>query len=504
MDFLDPKKQRAHLVKLFTGYVLVAVLILLATTIFLYQAYGFGIHKGKIIQNGLVFFSSQPSGASVYLNGQQKNNTNDRLVLQAGKYKVQIQKTGFRTWQRAVTIEGGQVERFDYPFLFPTTLKTTTADSFALAPSLATQSLDHRWLLTQQPGNLRTFNLYDLNNPQQVKITTIALPVGLLSPSTSKQSIKVVQWASDNQHVLLEHTFGTSHEYILLDSQHPERSLNLNNALSSDPTTLTLQSKQYDKYFVYDGSAKTLGTDSLSNPAIVPLVQNIAVGYATYGDNIVLYAGTAVDASGKQQITLYQNNTSYPIQKVPAHGAYLLDLTKYSGDWYVVAGASSQDKVYVYKNPTNALDAQPYDPLVPIDVLKVDGPTYEAFSASAQFIAIEHGAQFAAYDIENDKTYAFAVPKTFDASQVHATWMDGDRLEYVSDGKLVVFDYDGTNVQTLVAAAPSYTPFFDGAYHDLYTLAPTPTSTTKSKTTKTTTVAPAVTTMLTQTSLLVP
>jgi hypothetical protein len=38
--------------------------------------------------------------------------------------------------------------------------------------------------------------------------------------------------------------------------------------------------------------------------------------------------------------------------------------------------------------------------------------------------------------------------------------MDGDRLTYVSGGKLVVFDYDNTNSQKLIIAGASYLPFF--------------------------------------------
>jgi hypothetical protein len=50
--------------------------------------------------------------------------------------------------------------------------------------------------------------------------------------------------------------------------------------------------------------------------------------------------------------------------------------------------------------------------------------------------------------------------------------MDGAHLDYVSSGKLEVFDYDGLNRQTLVPSAPQYLPYFDQSYKFLYALAP--------------------------------
>jgi hypothetical protein len=45
-------------------------------------------------------------------------------------------------------------------------------------------------------------------------------------------------------------------------------------------------------------------------------------------------------------------------------------------------------------------------------------------------------------------------------------------LMYISNDKLVVFDYDSTNEQTLMPADPDYLPFFDQNYHYEYDLAP--------------------------------
>jgi Tol biopolymer transport system component len=54
-----------------------------------------------------------------------------------------------------------------------------------------------------------------------------------------------------------------------------------------------------------------------------------------------------------------------------------------------------------------------------------------------------------------------------------ASWMDGDRLDYVSGGKLYIFDYDNTNQHLLVSASSNFEPAFSPDYRYVYEIAPT-------------------------------
>jgi len=53
-----------------------------------------------------------------------------------------------------------------------------------------------------------------------------------------------------------------------------------------------------------------------------------------------------------------------------------------------------------------------------------------------------------------------------------ANWMDGHRLTVVDASKIKVFDFDGTNNQTLNSANSDTTPFFDRDYKALFTIGP--------------------------------
>ena len=103
--------------------------------------------------------------------------------------------------------------------------------------------------------------------------------------------------------------------------------------------------------------------------------------------------------AGKVQVDLSIGGQTYPIHSLPASSNYLLDLTKYSGTLYVAAGSTSDNKVYIYKDPVGQLGALPNHAVVPAQVLHLAAPNYVSFSDNAQFIMAESGTAFGVYDI---------------------------------------------------------------------------------------------------------
>lgn len=481
MDFLDPKKSRAHEIRLRVGYVLTAVAIVLATVVLLYQAYGFGVKQGKVVQNGLVFVSSTPSSADIYVNGQRKDTTNSRLTLPSGTYTLKLSRNGYHDWQRALTVEGGSLEHVDYPFLIPNTLASRDVAAYSTAPALATQSPDRRWVLVQQAGSMTNFDMYDVKDPKKVDSskTSFSLPESLMTASDGAQALTAVEWSNDNIHVLLRHDYDSKSEYILVSRKDPQESVNLTQKLALVATAIpSLQDKKYDQYFVHDSATQTLYTASLDKPGLVSYLTNVAA-FKSYGSSTILYVSRQLDAkgavkqSGLADVKVFQDKKMYTIRSIAEAPSYLLGLSQYSGSWYVTAANTAENRVYIYKDPVGQLQNTPGEPVVPVSILKLASPTYVAISASSQMISAENGNNFAVYDIENDRTHTFTVDKALDPPQSHATWMDGNRLTYISGGQTTIFDYDGTNQQTLVTAEPAQGAFFDTGYTSVYALSPT-------------------------------
>lgn len=475
MDFLDPKKQKAHRIRMLVGYVLIGFALAIATTILLYQAYGFGIDNGKIVQNGLVFVSSQPGGADILVNGELKGQTNSRLNLPAGQYTFKIERDGYHTWQRSIGVEGGSVEHFDYPLLVPTSLKTTTFAKYTATPDAVLQSPDQRWMLVPQANNFGTFDMYDLAHPKNAA-TTVALPSGVLTASTGAQSWQLVEWSSDSTHVLLRHTFvgangQTASEYILVNRSNPSQSVNLSTTLNQTPTTIALKNGAYNQYYEYNQAAQTLTTATLSDPTPVVFAQHV-LAFTTSGSNDVMYVdGTPIASganAGKVIVMLKQGGTTYTLGHLATASSYLLQLQQYDGDWYAAYSASTDSKIDVYENPVSQLTSGDSTTLVPVAVLKVNDATTLAFSTGNQFIVAENGSSFATFDALTAKTYAYTLPSSLGTLPAPAVWLDNAHLVVSSNGKLVMFDFDGANRQTLVAANAGSVPLLDPNHKTLY------------------------------------
>lgn len=473
MDFLDPKKQKKHARRLVVGYILIGLVLLLATTILLYQAFGYGIDRhGRIFQNGLVFLSSLPEDAEIYIDGERKeNNTNTRLLLPAGQYVVELKREGYRTWKRAITVEGGTTQRFDYPVLFASTLEPQDIKQYSTTPFLVTQSPDKRWVFVQVVAD--TFDLYDLDASNPVP-ASFSIPAEVLAAGSTTLSWKETAWARDNRYLVLQRLYERdgqqSSEYVLVDRENPALARNLTVAFGFSPTILQLRGEVFDQYYLYDQPNGALFTASLDRPTPKPYLDGV-LSFQPDGPDTVLYVTNKEAPPGKALIRMKQGEDNYTIRQVASDAApYLLDLARYDSAWFVAVGASGEDKIYVYKNPIESLKSSSGEVLVPVHILKVDNPTYIAFSPEARFVAIEAGQQFATYDVKNGKGYAYEIENQLDAAHGHATWADGYRLTSTSEGHVLIFDYDGTNRQLLSPASAAAQPLFTREYRRLFTL----------------------------------
>ncbi|MEO6513655.1 MAG: PEGA domain-containing protein [Candidatus Saccharimonadales bacterium] len=475
MDFLDPEKHRRHMITIAIGYFFIALAVGMATLVLLYYAYGFSFGKnGQVIQNGLMFVASTPNPANVYLNGKlNKAQTNSRIILEEGEYEMQFKRDGYHTWQRSVTIDGGKVVHYDYPFLVPNTLTTTAVKTYDEAPQISLQSPDKRWLLVNRASSFDQFEIFDLKNPK-VAVTgeSITLPAGLLSRASTAQSWQLVEWSSDNRHVLVKHVYDDTSEYIMIDRSAPEKSINLTQTLGANPTELRLIDKKYDRYYLYDVAKQTLSSATLAAPQPIVKLDHV-LAFKSYGTDTIVYAAAAgADSDGSVRLKLVEGSNSYTLRELPAGTSYLVDMAKYDGNVYIAASASSDNKVYVYQNPVAQINDNAVGLAVPVQVLRVTTPTYMSFSANARFVVAQGGSNFGIYDAEDEKGFSYTVSDPIDAPQEHATWMDGHRLMYVSGGNVVIFDYDNSNRQKLVADKPGYLPAFDSAFKYLFTFTP--------------------------------
>ncbi|GAC1387043.1 MAG: hypothetical protein NVS1B7_6150 [Candidatus Saccharimonadales bacterium] len=472
MDFLDPKKKRLHNIQLFIGYALMTVVLGFATLVLVnIITFGYDLDRktGQVIQNGLLFVDAHPESASILLNGHSKGNTGARLTIPAGQYVLRLERSGYRSWQRGFTLDGAKVERFVYPFLFPTRLVTKDVDLFTALPGFATESPDRHWFISDQGNSLTNFEKVDLTASDNT-ISSIIVSADLFTSGPGEHHLDVVEWASDNRHVLIKHTFGSSFEFVILDHEQPAASLNISKILPTVPIAeIALRDKHIDQVYVLTSTDRSLINVDIKSKQLTLVAPHVA-GFKPFGNDQVLFMTT--DGAKPQTVTakLKDSSSIVTLRTLASGTKYILEMAQFNGNVYVAVGSNSEDKIYEYKDPTARLKQSPATPVVPIALLKVVNPQYASFSKNNRFFEVQAGGKFAVYDAETDRGYRYDTKLTLDMPY-KASWMDGHRIALLSAGKVVIFDYDGTNVQTLSQASANYEIFFDKDYTALYTVA---------------------------------
>lgn len=471
MDFLDPKAKKRHIRRLFIGYGLMAVLIGLASFLLIIRAYGFEVDRktGEVIQNGLVFVDSAPDGADIKFNREtQKEKTNNRFALPAGNYDLQINKEGYRQWRRGFGLNGGEVERFTYPLLLQKNLSRQELKSYAAAPGFTTDSPDKRWLIVSQGASITNFTEYDLNSltVNQPKERQFAVPASLFTQAAGAHSLELVEWSTDNKHFLVKHFFPGGFEFAVVSRDQPETSININKLLNQNPSKVSLRDKKFDSWYLYTEAGGTLQAVD-AKKAVINTLTGVSA-YKSHGDDTLLYSQLQPDGK-TQKVTLQQGNDSYVVKDVVSATVYL-DIARYDGKWYTVIGADGEQKTYIFRDPLEVLKKRDGTKPTPVNILKSNGPMgLVGFSQNTRFVVTQNAQHFEIYDVEYEQTYRFDVSKKFDDGS-KVVWMDGHRLLARSNGKAVIFDFDGSNVQDLVNSLPSTLLSFDRDYEVLYSV----------------------------------
>lgn len=471
MDFLDPRKRRAHTRRLLIGYVLMAIAITLGAIILVYGAYGYGFNTktGGIVQNGLLFVDSQPGGADIYLNDQPQNSkTSARFVLPAGNYKITLKKDGYRSWERTFALTEHSIARYVYPFLFPLKPQISVLKNYSTAPPLISQSPDHRWLLIEVPQSATgrvAFDEYDTTNPDQPP-KVLTMPSGLLAVGANGSNVlSEVEWSTDNKHLLLKDTTSSGAEFIIFDRDNPAQSFNVNKLFNISPTLVALRNKKIDQFYIFNQATGNLQIGRTSDASLTPLLTHV-LSFRPNGPDLVSYITDQNSSPGQVVARIWDGNKSYPLYTFAAGNYYLIDMTQFQSHWYYVAGSDSTERVNVYKDPLSGIKNPSIGKAIPLLSLNITDANKVSFSTNARFMEVEAGQNLSVYDFETQSAYHYTLTAPL-ADSLH--WMDGHRLIGESGDTVFVTDYDSTNQQLLVPTTYTAAGFFDRDYKYLFT-----------------------------------
>jgi hypothetical protein len=179
---------------------------------------------------------------------------------------------------------------------------------------------------------------------------------------------------------------------------------------------------------------------------------------------LITYVTAVNEPAGTVAARIWNSGPTYKLNEFSAGNKYLIDAAQFQSHFYYVAGSDTSDRINIYKDPLNGLKDPSVAKALPMLALHNPGATKLKFSDNARFIGTESGQNFAIYDLETQNAYSYQLA---DPLNTNMDWMDGHRWIGVSNGNVLVMDYDGINKQTLSPTSLAQAAYFSGNYNHM-------------------------------------
>lgn len=462
MDYLDPKKKRAHKQRLLIGYALFGILIAMSTVMLLFVANGYFIDRstGEIIQNGLVFIDARPAEAEIKMNGKlQRGSTDARLVIPEGEYTFELSRDGYRPWKRTITLEGGTLRRLTYARLIPNELTSAVGVTLPADPARVSQSINKRWLLISYADTNARLSLVDLDQPT-LQLQDLPLPENIVEPVPGGV-FEVVEWADDNAHALLSYGVEDGvQQYVLLDRQAPSQAQNLSRLFVVPNLEIHLSDRKRDRFFVYDPATQLLSSATLDEGiSATPFIDEQIIDFRTFASDWAVYL-IASDTEGFVDARLRRGSQDILLKAIKTDTSYDLELAKLGNVPVIAIASPVNNPVTVFYDPEKYLAENKLATVaVAATIIRVDGFVDVTISSDSSTVMAYGTDKFASYEFEDDIAYSYSLGLKVDTA-LAARWMDGQHFSFSSGGLQHMVDFDGSNLYSLVNSMPSIGSFY--------------------------------------------
>ncbi|MCL1839381.1 PEGA domain-containing protein [Candidatus Saccharibacteria bacterium] len=465
------KKKKLYHLRVVATNILMGISVVAIAGILTLLAMGYNLSKdGGLEQSGLLQVRSNPSGATVKINGEtQYGRTEMRKMLSEGRHDIVVTKSGYSTWNTTVDIEAGLLTRIDWIRLFPLQRTVENVNSYKTL-RLVSASPDNYYLLLL-PEDSATMQLIDIH-ADDIRYSSINLASFMYNDFDFTSSLvpdgqlEIVQWSENHNKFLLKWTTELGNlRWYLVDIANPSSSINLTQKFGYTLNFTDLQ--------IADPAATkiwALESDNLrlinANDTTISAILVQSVEKFSSNTNAVSFIGTS--ASGNHIVGIYQEGErgSTTIQGIPT------DATSY----HVTLGKNWADNWLAY-----TIDNRLF-------VLAGNYPTYQS-NTKLRTVA-ENDLEFTPSQLTTNPTNRFVVAaseeriSTFDVELKSRTefefpgttinWLDNFILWTDQDDKLTIIDFNGENRRSLTTIASGFDLALTSNNRWLYFLIPKP------------------------------
>ena len=445
---MDPEKtKRLKSIKILVSEALMVFIVIITVVILALIVSGYWVNSDfQVERQGMLQVSSTPTGASVVIDGESSwlQRTNTSKVLASGEHNVTLTKEGYDSWSKTINVAEGLLYRLHYPRLF---LIDRTVEKYHYLPD-ATQAIispDHDLLLvTNKTTNWLLINLAEESpKPREIDISSLFQSVDMAPESKIglfTANIVDADWDHDETHILFEAQNDNITEWVLLDVRNPQNSINLSREFGGLFSDIEILDNSANNLLaIQNGNLHKIDVSGKSISAV--LVDNI-VEFDHYENELIYLANKSEEPSTPAYevglMKLGDNNRTSILNTVqPAKVA----LSKFYDKKYI--SILKENTISLYDK--NNLDDRK-------DFVLSFVPNSLKIGHNGEFIIMTNGNQMAVVDMEANDVVEWAI----EGEQYG--WLDNDMLYTVTDGNLIVYDYDGLNRRELAKNVSNHFP----------------------------------------------
>lgn len=462
MDFEERERQRKRqFIKVAIaelGMVLSVVAIVVVATL---ASMGFFVSSdGSIEQSGVMQIRSMPTGATVTLDGSTLfSHTNLSRTMAAGAHQIKLSKDGYDTWEKTISMTSGILIRLYYPRLFLLNRTPETVNNLAQSLAFYSVSSDYNNILYAATGKMEWI-LVNVRN-DEVKTTKLDVSAVLAQPTTDTTgavvgvapttfdgTVEIMEWSESGEQVLTKVTRAGETEWILVNLKDLANSLNLTREFKMKFSQVEMANGSAGQLFALEG--QRLRRVNVADKSISNTLLSDVLSFASAEANVAYVTMSQVIKEGevqKKRIGVYRDGEKGGtlVTEVLASQQVLVELSKYSGDYYLSYVVDDVMTVLYgslpsYSETDTELTSLKYlfepTPLPEVPTSLSVGPDGEQVLARREATLMV--ADFEMMDVASYKMAA------------GARWLVDGMLSAVVDQELWVWDYDGENLRVLV------------------------------------------------------
>lgn len=444
------KKQQS--LKIIISEALMVLVVIITVVILALIVSGYWINSDfEVERQGMLQVASVPTGANVTIDGESSpwlQRTNTSKVLPAGEHTVTLTKDGYDSWTKTINIEEGLLYRLNYPRLFLQN-RTTETVMDTTATTMAFVSANHNSMVLANNTTKWKFIKLDSDHPEPKTINISNLFPDSRSNDESNSSvfmdlISEATWDNDASHLLLKVEKSDGFYWVLLDVNHPEKSINLSKEFVGDFTKVKILDNSANSLLVIQN--QNLRRIDVSNRSISAIIAENVTDFDHYDNEIVFSAlsersDTGNNSQNEYYVGILKIGDSNTIKVITSFSPLQAVISKFYDEKYLTIIENT--KATLYKK-TDFKEYASYD----LDFT----PQSVNVGNDGGFIIMQADSQIATIDME---------AKTLRKWQIKGKtsgWLDNNMLYTVSDGELIVYDYDGFNERMIAKNVSSRFP----------------------------------------------